>query len=153
MPIQQRLLIKTTKTLTGRGRLIRRYRAFQLASSPFQTPEVWDMAMDHLGCRRPSTEQIEIPRRRTNQGLLLMAIFFRRYRQSGLGLDRIAARSQFPCNCQRDCEKRTSIESKYFTCRISTESTSNQNQCRDSPASGSNAQIWRRSCFPAGAVC
>jgi putative hemolysin len=73
MPIQQRLLIKTMETLTGRGRLMRRYRAFQSASSPFQTPEVWDMAMDHLGCRGPSTEQIEIPRRRTNQGLLLIA--------------------------------------------------------------------------------
>ena len=31
------------------------------------------MDMDHLGCRGPSTEQIEIPRRRTNQGLLLIA--------------------------------------------------------------------------------
>ncbi len=29
--------------------------------------------MDHLGCRRPSTEQVEIPRRQTNQGLLLIA--------------------------------------------------------------------------------
>jgi len=73
MPIQQRLLIKKMKTLTGRGCPIRRYRAFQLASNPFQTPEVWDMAMDHLGCRRPSTEQTEIPRRRTNQGLFLIA--------------------------------------------------------------------------------
>ena len=73
MPIQQRLLIKTKETLTGRGRLIRRYRAFQSASSPLQTPKVWDIAMDHLGCRGPSTEQIEIPRRRTNQGLLLIA--------------------------------------------------------------------------------
>ena len=73
MPIQQRLLIKAMEALTGRGRLMRRYRAFQSASSPFRTPEVWDMAMDHLGCRGPSTEQIEIPRRRTNQGLLLIA--------------------------------------------------------------------------------
>lgn len=73
MPIQQRLLIKTMKTLTGRGRLIRRYRTFQIISSAFQTPEIWDMAMDHLGYRRPSTEQIEIPRQRTNQGLLLIA--------------------------------------------------------------------------------
>ena len=73
MPIQQRLLIKSMETLSGRGRLMRRYRAFQLASGPFQTPEVWDMAMDHLGCRGPSTEQIEIPLRRTNQGLLLIA--------------------------------------------------------------------------------
>ena len=71
MPIQQRLLIKTKETLTGRGRLIRRYRAFQSASSPLQTPKVWDIAVDHLGCRGPLRAQIEIPRRRTNQGLLL----------------------------------------------------------------------------------
>ena len=31
------------------------------------------MAIDHLGCRGPSTEQIEIPQRRTTQGLLLIA--------------------------------------------------------------------------------
>ena len=120
MPIQQRLLIKTMKTLTGRGRPIRRYRAFQLASSPFQTPEVWDMAMDHLGCRRPSTEQTEPTTTDKPRPVVNRRSSFRRYRQSGLGLDRITARSQFPCNCQRDFERRTFIESKYYTYRIST---------------------------------
>jgi putative hemolysin len=73
MPIPQRLLIKTMEAVTGRGRLMRRYRAFQSASTTYQTPDVWDVAMDHLGCRGPATEHIKIPERRKNRGLLLVA--------------------------------------------------------------------------------
>ena len=73
MPIPQRLVIKTMEALTGRGRLIRCYRAFQSTSTIFQTPDVWDAAMDHLGCRGPATEHIKIPDRRKNHGLLLIA--------------------------------------------------------------------------------
>ena len=73
MPIPQRLVIKTMEALTGRDRLMRRYRAFQSASTIFQTPDVWDVAMDHLGCRGPATEHIKIPDRRKSHGLLLIA--------------------------------------------------------------------------------
>lgn len=61
------------EALTGSGRLIRCYRAFQSTSTIFQTPDVWDAAMDHLGCRGPATEHIKIPDRRKNHGLLLIA--------------------------------------------------------------------------------
>ena len=73
MPVPQRLLIKTMEALTGRGRLMRRYRDFQSASTTFQTPDVWDVAIDHLGCRGPSTDQFTLPLRRKNKGLLLIA--------------------------------------------------------------------------------
>ena len=61
------------EALTGRGRLMRRYRDFQSASTTFQTPGVWDVAIDHLGCRGPSTDQFTPPLRRKNKGLLLIA--------------------------------------------------------------------------------
>ena len=73
MPGPQRLLIKTMEALTGRGRLMRRYRKFQSVSTTFQTPDVWDVAMDHLGCRGFATEHMQIPERRPGQGLLLIA--------------------------------------------------------------------------------
>jgi putative hemolysin len=73
MPIPQRLVIKTMEALTGRGRLMRRYREFQSASTILQTPDVWDVAMDHLGCRGTATEHITIPDRRKGHGLVLIA--------------------------------------------------------------------------------
>ena len=73
MPVQQRLVIKTMESLTGRGRLIQRYRSFQNASFDNQTPDVWDIALDHLGCRGPSTERLLLPRRESTRGLLLIA--------------------------------------------------------------------------------
>ena len=66
-------MIKTMEALTGRGLLMRRYRAFQSASTIFQSPDVWDVAMDHLGCRGPATEHITIPDRRKSHCLLLIA--------------------------------------------------------------------------------
>ena len=73
MPIQQRLVIRAMEVLTGRGALTRRYRDFQSASKTAETPDVWDIAMDHLGCRGNATEQMTIPIRRKKRGLLIIA--------------------------------------------------------------------------------
>lgn len=73
MPAPQRLLIKTMETVSGRGRLMRRYRAFQRVASSMTSPAVWDAAMDHLGARGPSTENMQLPERRPGRGLLLVA--------------------------------------------------------------------------------
>ncbi|MAW57154.1 MAG: hypothetical protein CBB93_004830 [Oceanospirillales bacterium TMED33] len=73
MPIQQRLLIRAMEVLTGHGALTRRYRDFQSASKTAETPDVWDIAMDHLGCWGNATEQMTIPIRRKKRGLLIIA--------------------------------------------------------------------------------
>ena len=73
MPVQQRMVIKTIESLTGRVRLIRRYHSFQNASFYNQSPDVWDVALDHIGCRGPSTEQLILPKRESTRALLLIA--------------------------------------------------------------------------------
>mgnify|MGYP002152232245 FL=1 len=73
MPAPQRFLIKTMETVSGRGRLMRRYRGFQQVANTLQSPEVWDAAMDYLGARGPSSETMVLPKRRPGRGLLLVA--------------------------------------------------------------------------------
>jgi putative hemolysin len=73
MPAHQRWLIKAMETVSGRGRLITRYRQFQRASTSVFGVDLWDIALDHLGARGPSTAQFVIPKRRPGQGLLLVA--------------------------------------------------------------------------------
>jgi len=73
MPRHQRWLIKAIETVSGRGRLVSRYRQFQRASTTASGNSVWDVALDHLGARGPSTNQFQPPTRRPGRGLLLVA--------------------------------------------------------------------------------
>lgn len=73
MPRHQRLLIRTMETLSGRGRLVARYRRFQTLADQVSGPAVWDLALDHLGARSTATDTFKAPARRPGQGLLLVA--------------------------------------------------------------------------------